>query len=155
MRGERVQTAAAAVGALVGDLAGDDLLGVVAFWSDAVVLAHLSQHPSTARLVDALLRIPARGLTNLSFPLQVAHRQLNRIPAKDARVLLLSDCVHNAGPDPRAAAARLPRLDVLLDTSGEHDTDLAGDLARLGHGRLARVNGYRKVASAISELFFR
>ena len=30
--------------------------------------------------------------------------------------MLLSDCVHNAGPDPRPFAARLPRLDVLLDT---------------------------------------
>jgi hypothetical protein len=33
--------------------------------------------------------------------------------ARDARVLLLSDCVHNAGPDPRPLATRLPRLDVL------------------------------------------
>ena len=41
-------------------------------------------------------------------------------------MLLLSDCVHNAGPDPRPIAARLPRLDVLLDTSGEDDVELAG-----------------------------
>ena len=36
--------------------------------------------------------------------------------AASARAVLLSDCVHNAGPDPRPFAARLPRLDVLLDT---------------------------------------
>jgi hypothetical protein len=53
--------------------------------------------------------------------------------------VLLSDCVHNAGPDPRPFAARLPRLDVLLDTSGEQDADLARELARLGHGRLRRI----------------
>jgi hypothetical protein len=73
----------------------------------------------------------------------------------DARVLLLSDCVHNAGPDPRLAAAGLARLDVLLDASGEHDEELARDLARLGRGRLARVRGYRDVAPAVSGLFAR
>ncbi len=61
--------------------------------------------------------------------------------------------MHNAGPDPRWAAAGLARLDVLLDASGQHDADLARELARLGHGRLARVHGYRDVAPAISGLF--
>jgi Mg-chelatase subunit ChlD len=154
MRGERVRTAAAAVGALAAELARDNL-AVIAFWSDAAVLARLGQHVPAGRLLDALLHIPARGLTNVSFPLQVARQQLARVPARDARVLLLSDCVHNAGPDPRIAAAGLPRLDVLLDTSGEHDADLARDLARAGHGRLARIRGYRDVAPAISELFAR
>jgi Mg-chelatase subunit ChlD len=154
MRGERVRTAAATVGALAAELERDDL-GVIAFWSDAAVLARLGQHVPAGRLLDALLRIPARGLTNISFPLQVARRQLARIPARDARALLLSDCVHNAGPDPRLAAAGLARLDVLLDASGEHDEELARDLARLGRGRLARVRGYRDVAPAVSGLFAR
>jgi Mg-chelatase subunit ChlD len=152
MRGERVRTAAATVGALAAELARDDL-AVVAFWSDAAVLAHLGHHVSPQRLLDTMLRIPARGLTNVAFPLQVAATELHRVPARDARVLLLSDCVHNAGPDPRPAAARLPRLDVLLDTSGEHDVDMARDLARLGHGRLATAHTYRDVAPAISTLF--
>jgi hypothetical protein len=83
----------------------------------------------------------------------VAARELARVPARDARVLLLSDCVHNAGPDPRPFAARLPRLDVLLDTSGEQDPDLARDLARLGHGRLFRAGSYRDIAPALTTLF--
>lgn len=63
--------------------------------------------------------------------------------------MLLSDCVHNAGPDPRAAVARLARLDVLLDVSGEQDLQLA----RAGRGRLARVRTYRDVAPALSRMF--
>lgn len=152
MRGERVRTAAATVGALVGELVRDDL-AVVAFWSDAAVLAHLGQRVPPSRLLDAMLRIPARGLTNIAFPLQVARRELARVPARDARVLLLSDCVHNAGPDPRPLAARLPRLEVLFDTSGEQDPDLARDLARLGRGRLRPIRTYRDVAPALGELF--
>src|SRR5882757_9119193 len=152
MRGERVRTAAATVGALASELARDDL-AVIAFWSDAAVLAHLGHHVATQRLLDTMLRIPAKGLTNIAFPLEVAARELSRVPARDARVLLLSDCVHNAGPDPRAVATRLARLDVLLDTSGEHDADLARDLARLGHGRLLRAAPCRDVAPALSSAF--
>jgi Mg-chelatase subunit ChlD len=157
MRGERVRSAAAAVGALAAELARDNL-AVIAFWSDAAVLSHLGQHVPPERLLESMLRIPARGLTNLAFPLQVARRELARVPArtvlpKTGRVLLLSDCVHNAGPDPRPFAARLPRLDILLDTTGEQDPELARDLARLGRGRLRQVRGYRDVAPALSEFF--
>lgn len=152
MRGERVRTAAATVGALASELARDDL-AVVAFWSDAAVLLHLGQRVSPQRIVESMVRIPARGLTNLGFPLRVARRELARVPARDARVLLLSDCVHNAGPDPRPLAARLPRLEVLLDVTGEQDPELGRDLARLGRGRLRNIRTYRDVAPALSEVF--
>jgi Mg-chelatase subunit ChlD len=152
MRGERIRTAAATVGALAAELARDDL-AVLAFWSDAAILVPLGRPVPPARVLDMLLRIPARGLTNISFPLQLAREQLAAAPARDARVLLLSDCVHNAGPDPRAAAARLSRLDVLLDTSGEHDRELARDLARIGHGRLATAADHRAAGPALSSLF--
>ena len=152
MRGERVRTAAAALGALAAELTRDHL-AVIAFWSDAVVLSHLGQRVPPQRLVETMLRIPVRGLTNIAFPLRAARRELARVPARDARVLLLSDCVHNAGPDPRPFAARLPRLDVLLDVTGEQDPGLARDLARLGRGRLRQVRTYRDVAPALSDFF--
>jgi Mg-chelatase subunit ChlD len=152
MRGERVRTAAAAVGALAAELTRDHL-AVIAFWSDAAVLSRLGHRVPPERLVEAMLRVPARGLTNVAFPLQAARRELARVPARDARVLLLSDCVHNAGPDPRPFAARLPRLDVLLDTTGEQDPELARDLVRLGRGRLRQVASYRDVAPALSAFF--
>ena len=61
--------------------------------------------------------------------------------------------MHNAGPDPRPFAARLPRLDVLLDTSGEQDPDLARELARLGHWRQRRIRNYTDVAPALGAIF--
>jgi Mg-chelatase subunit ChlD len=152
MRGERVRTAAATVGALAAELSRDDL-AVVAFWSDAAVLLRLGRPVRPLELLDTLLRIPARGLTNVGFALQVAARELARVPARDARVVLLSDCVHNAGPDPRAGAARLPRLDVLLDTVGEHDLELGRELAGAGRGRLLPVHHHRDVAPALTRVF--
>jgi len=61
--------------------------------------------------------------------------------------------VHNAGPDPRRAAARLPRLDVLLHVSGEKDGELGRELAATGRGSLHRVRQFRDVAPALSAIF--
>lgn len=152
MRGERIQTAAATVGALAGALKRDDL-GVIAFWSDAAILLPLGGEVKPLALLDTMLGISARGMTNVSFPLEVAARQLSRVPARDARVVLLSDCVHNEGPDPRIAAARLPRLDVIVDTSAEHDLVLARDLARAGRGTAHAAHSYRDIAPAVSAIF--
>lgn len=151
MRGERVRSAAAAVGAIVGEFARDDL-AVIAFWSDAARIAPMGQVGTPGGILETLVRIPARGLTNVEHPLRLAGDELARVPAAEGRVLLLSDCVHNAGPDPRAAAASLPRLDVLLDTSGEKDVDLGRDLARLGRGRLETVRTFRDLPRALSRI---
>jgi Mg-chelatase subunit ChlD len=152
MKGERVRTAAATVGALAGELARD-WLAVVAFWSDAAVLVRMREQVRPLAVLDLLLRVPTQGLTNVSFALETAARQLAGVPPREARVLLLSDCVHNAGPDPRLAAARLPRLDVLLDTSGEQDVELGRDLARVGRGRVRLVRDHRDVAAALTAVF--
>ncbi len=152
MKGERVRTAAAAVGALAGELERD-ALGVIAFWSDAAVLLRLGEPIRPMELLDTLLRIPARGLTNVAFPLELAGRQLEGLPSRNSRVILLSDCVHNAGPDPRVFAARLPRLDVLLDASGERDAELGRQLAQRGRGRLKVVRRFNEVAPALTEMF--
>lgn len=152
MKGERVNTAAATVGALAAELKRDQL-AVIAFWSDAAILLPLGNPVKPVGLLDDLLRIPAKGLTNIAFPLELALAELKRVPGDQSRVILLSDCVHNAGPDPRPIAAQLPRLDILLDTTGEKDEDLARQLAKLGKGSLHLVHDYRGVAPALSALF--
>jgi Mg-chelatase subunit ChlD len=153
MRGEKVRIAAATVAALSADLSGHgDQLGLVAFWSDAALLKPLGGHVPPARLLDQLLRIPARGLTNVRFALEVAHAELSRSAARRRSAVLLSDAVHNAGPDPRPFARRFPELHVMLETDGEHDLPLGADLARLGHGRFAPVATHRDVAPALNRL---
>jgi Mg-chelatase subunit ChlD len=152
MRGERVHTTAATVGALAAQLSRDDL-AVFAFWSDAAKLHGFGREVNPHELLDLLLRLPAKGLTNVAFPLQLAARELAGVPVSAGRVLLLSDCVHNAGPDPRPLAARLPRLDVLLDVSGEHDLELARELARASGGRAVPVRTHRDVAPGLQRIF--
>lgn len=151
-RGERINMAAATVGALAGALTRDKL-AVIAFWSDAAILCRLGDQVRPLDLLDHLLRITPRGLTNVAFPLQLAAQQLARAPERDSRVLLLSDCVHNAGPDPRPLAAALPRVDVLLDVTGEKDIELGRDLARVGRGTMQVIRGHRDIAPAVSRIF--
>lgn len=151
-RGEQVRTAAATVGALVGELSRD-AVAVIAFWSGAALISPLGDPVEPEHVIDALLTLPAQGLTNVAFALSVAAQQLSGVPRADARVLLLSDCVHNAGPDPRGVVVDLPRLDVLLDVSGEHDTDLARDLALLGHGHCLPIRDHHGVAPALRKIF--
>ena len=75
MRGERIRTAAATVGALAAELR-DDQLAVIAFWSDTVIVLNLGDRVKPLSLLQDLLAIPARGLTNVAFPLELAGRQL-------------------------------------------------------------------------------
>ena len=154
MRGEKVRIAAATVAALAGDLI-DDELAVIAFWKHAAVVQPLGRHRPAAQILDDLLRLPARGLTNVGFALSVASAELAKSRAREPSAILLSDAVHNAGPDPRPIAARLPRLDLLLELDGEHDRELATDLARLGGGQLLPIRGHRDVAPALNRILAR
>ena len=81
--------------------------------------------------------------------------ELGRSRARRRRGILLSDAVHNAGPDPRLVAARFARLDVLLETDGEHDAELASELARRGRGEVRAVADHRAVAPALNRIFAR
>jgi Mg-chelatase subunit ChlD len=156
MRGEKVRIAAATVAALSTDLSGArDQLALVAFWSDAAVLKSLPDRASPASLLDTLLRIPARGLTNVGFGLSVAHAELARSSARRRTAILLTDAVHNAGPDPRDLARRFPELHVLLETDGEHDLPLGRDLARMGHGTLTPIRTHRDTAPALNRILTR
>jgi MoxR-like ATPase/Mg-chelatase subunit ChlD len=152
MRGERIRTAAAAVGALAGEMENDQL-AVIAFWSDAALLLSLGEPVEPAGLMETLLRLPARGLTNVGFPLELARQELAGARAPHARAVLLSDCVHNAGRDPVPLAAGLTRLDILLDVSGEHDLEMARDLAGAGRGRFIPIRTHRDVAPALDVIF--
>ena len=152
MKGERIRTAAAAIGSLTGELT-DDALGVVAFWSDASVVLPLGERRAPTDVLDMVLDIPARGLTNVGFGLTTAIAELDSWPVDDARIVLLSDCVHNAGPDPRPLVIGGPRIDVLLDVSEEHDERVGRDLARVTGGQFMAVSTAAHVPAGLTRLF--
>jgi Mg-chelatase subunit ChlD len=155
MRGEKTKIAAATVAAVAGELAsasGSTELAVVAFWADAAIVRPMGPPASGLRLLDDVLSIPAKGLTNVQFALATGLEQLNLARARRRCGILLSDAVHNAGPDPRPMAAKFGQLHVLLETEGEHDADLGAQLARLGRGHLAPIRSHRQVAPALNHM---
>lgn len=152
MRGERVRTAAAAIACLISELS-EDAVGVLAFWSDAAVVLDLDDSRDPSEVLDELLDIDARGLTNVGFALTTAADQLWHRPEDDVRIVMLTDAVHNAGPDPRTVVTGGPRVDVLLDTSEEHDARIARDISRLGGGRCEPVATASDIPAALARIF--
>jgi NAD(P)-dependent dehydrogenase (short-subunit alcohol dehydrogenase family) len=64
-----------------------------------------------------------------------------RLPQEGADIIAVDLCAQVASVAyPMPTSEDLPRLDVLFDASGEQDADLARELARLGRGRLRRIN---------------
>jgi len=148
-RGPRFLHTAAMIGAVAGALPHDDIC-IMAFWSDAVTLMGFGEPATTDAIIDRLAQLRARGLTNVAFPLELAAQRLSdHGHVADRRVILLSDCVHNAGPDPRHVAARLPRLDVLVDVTDECDRELAADLATAGGGRSLPIRRPADIGAAL------
>ena len=151
MNGDKALICAATIGALAGELA-DDELTVIAFWSDLAVLRSRESRIDSGALINDLLRIEPRGLTDVHGAIELAGRELARSSLTRRCVLLLSDCVHNAGPDPRLAARQAPTTHVLLERTGEHDAWLGERIARAGGGRYRGVTSIREVAPALDAL---
>lgn len=151
MDGAKARITAAAIGALAGELI-DDELTVIAFWKDVAVLRAREAKLDPVALLDELLRIEPRGLTNVHGAIELATRELHRSSLERRCIVLLSDCVHNAGPDPRQAARSAPPTHVLLERTGEHDAWLGERIARAGGGRYRAVTQLGDVAPALTAL---
>ncbi|HTU30399.1 MAG TPA: VWA domain-containing protein [Solirubrobacteraceae bacterium] len=147
MGGHAVALAAVAASAVVSAAvsdgaggAGSERLrcGVIAFASETLVLRSLDDPAPAERVIDDLLSLRGHGRTDLAAALRAAARLLEEAPGGRDRLrtaVLLSDCLHTRGLDPRAAAGALDCLHV-LGTSESTDARAAGvALARRGGGR--------------------
>ncbi|HSJ44421.1 MAG TPA: hypothetical protein VK923_07055 [Euzebyales bacterium] len=99
-----------------------------------------------------LLRIPARGLTNVAFGLESGLRELRRARARTRIGICCPTRCTTRDPDPRDVAPGFERLHVLLETDGEHDEQLARELAPGGHGEVAPIANYTQVPAALNHL---
>jgi Mg-chelatase subunit ChlD len=151
MDGPKARITAATVGALVSELS-DEELTVIAFWKDAALLRARQARIEPTGVVSDLLSIEARGLTNIHGAIQLAARELQRSSLEDRCIVLLSDCVHNAGPDPRLAASTAPTTHVLVEYSGEYDSWMGEQIAAAGGGRCSGAMQATDVANSLNRL---
>jgi len=154
--GDELAAAVLTASALVQRMRPGDELGVVAFWSRAVVLRPLSADPRVDVVVDRLCDLRGGGTTDLELALQTAAAQVARSRAADRQVLLLSDGMATESPDPvnaAAALARIPaRLHVLALSADEESMATCAALAAAGGGRVAPLHRPSQAPAAVREV---
>jgi Ca-activated chloride channel homolog len=91
MQGDKLELAKDAAKASAEILAPDDLIGVIAFDSQAQPLVRLQRAANRIRIVSDISRLTAGGGTNLLAPLQEAYQELAPARAKVKHVILLTD----------------------------------------------------------------
>jgi len=91
MNGPKLELAKDAARATAEVLAPDDLIGVVAFDSQAAPLVRLQRAQNRVRISSDIARLAAGGGTQLLPPLQEAYQQLSSAVAKIKHVILLTD----------------------------------------------------------------
>lgn len=125
MHGQRLATAAV-VAAAVASRAGRDR-GVVAFGTDALVLASPHDGRLPAEVVLDLCRLRGTGVTDLALAFRVAGELLSRSTARRRVTVLLSDCRATTGNDPVQAARALDELVVLCPAEDSEDAAALAD----------------------------
>jgi Ca-activated chloride channel family protein len=91
MSGRKLELAKDAARATAEMLGADDLIGVVAFDSQAMPLVRLQRAQNRVRISSDIARLTAGGGTQLLPPLQEAYQQLAAATAKIKHVILLTD----------------------------------------------------------------
>lgn len=91
MSGRKLELAKDAARATAEMLGGDDLIGVVAFDSQAMPLVRLQRAQNRVRISSDISRLTAGGGTQLLPPLQEAYQQLAAATARIKHVILLTD----------------------------------------------------------------
>jgi Mg-chelatase subunit ChlD len=151
--GDELAAAVLTASALVQRMRPGDELGVVAFWSRAVVLRPLSPDPRVDVVIDRLCDLRGGGTTDLELALRTAAAQVARSRAADRQVLLLSDGMPTESPDPVDAAsalARIPaRLHVLALSAEDEPMSSCAALAAAGGGRVAPLHGPSQAVAAV------
>lgn len=154
--GDELAVAVLTAAALTQRMRPGDELGVVAFWSRAVVLRPLSADPRADVVLDRLFDLRGGGTTDLDLALRTAGTQLARTRTAARDVLLLSDGLPTESPEPTGAAAalaRIPaRLHVLALSAEEESTAACAALATAGGGRVATLHRPSQAPSAVREV---
>jgi magnesium chelatase subunit D len=127
-------------------------LAVVAFDSMARVITHLGQVRRADEVVEGILRLPARGYTNLEDALATGCRELKRVTHARRTGLLITDGVYTVGGDPTPWASQFPKLHVLMTQDYKVNEELCLKLARLGRGELFRVERFEDMPARMLEL---
>jgi len=149
MKGAAIFQAALALAAVAVRVASDPF-AVIAFWRDAAVLKRLDESVPLDLLLDRVLSLGGRGLTDLGLGLQAGLDELERADTQERIGLLFSDGVQTAGPPAAPIAAAFPVLHVVATGRSAESIAACQRLAAIGDGRCAVVSDLSGIPAAIN-----
>ncbi|MDI3341147.1 MAG: AAA family ATPase [Sphaerobacter sp.] len=149
MKGAAILQAALALAAVAVRVAPDPF-AVVAFWRDAAVLKRLDEAVPLDLLLDRVLALSGRGLTDLALGLRVGLDELALADTPERIGLLFSDGLQTTGPPAEPVAAAFPTLHVVATGRTPESIAACRRLAALGEGRCAVVDELARIPAAIN-----
>ncbi|QYJ16139.1 hypothetical protein Rxycam_01970 [Rubrobacter xylanophilus DSM 9941] len=149
MKGGALLRAALAAAAFAVRVAPDPF-AVVAFWREAVVIKHLEERLPLEVLLDRVLSLPARGLTDLCLGLRTGLEELEGSGLRERTGLLFSDGMQTTGSPAEPVAAAFPQLHVVAAARSPESLARCRHLADLGRGRYAPVRSISEIPAAIN-----
>jgi Mg-chelatase subunit ChlD len=154
--GRPLTTAIVTAGALAGRLEPQDEAAVVAFWSKAVLLRHISSSNPPSQVLERLLDLRPGSTTNLAAGVRFGLEQLSLARSSTRELLVLTDGMANEGEDPvevaGGAMAIGARLHVLSSSLEPEGWDRCCELASAGGGRAIPVHSPADVPFALESV---
>ncbi len=128
----------------------------ILFNTKAKVIKKMNEKISIDKLVDQILETEPAGKTNISDALQKGLAELNKTKDYYKRGILITDGIHNIGPDPLPFAARFKRLDVVAIPS-QHPSSFKNckEIAKKGKGQVYKMKSLRELPSVLTRMLTR
>ena len=149
MKGPAIFRAALALATFAARVTPDPF-AVVAFWREAAVLKRLHEDVPMDTLLDRVLSLPGRGLTDVGLGLRVGLEELEGADTQERTGLLFSDGLQTTGEPAEPIAAAFPTLHVVATGGSEGSLSHCRRLADLGGGRCTRIETASGIPAAIN-----
>jgi MoxR-like ATPase/Mg-chelatase subunit ChlD len=149
MKGKAIFHAALAL-ATVAVRVRQDPFAVVAFWREAAILKCRDEALPLDALLDRLLSLSGRGLTDIGLGLRVGLDELEGADVQERIGILFSDGLQTAGEPADLLAAAFPTLHVVATGQSAESIEACRRLAEVGNGRCAAVAQLGGIAEAIN-----
>jgi Mg-chelatase subunit ChlD len=149
MKGPAIFRASLALASFATHVAPDPF-AVVAFWREAAVLKRLHEQVPLDTLLDRVLSLPGRGLTNVGLGLRAGLEELEGADTQERTGLLFSDGLQTVGEPAEPIAAAFPLLHVVATGQSDESLSRCHRLADLGGGRCTRIKTVAGIPAAIN-----
>ncbi len=149
MKGAAIFHAALAVAAVAARVR-DDPFAVVAFWREAAVLKRMDEEARLDVLMERLLSLPGRGLTDIGLGLRTGLDELEHAGTQERIGLLFSDGLQTTGEPAEPVATAFPTLHVIATGSTPESLERCRRLAAAGDGRCAAIGQTGGIPEAIN-----